>query len=84
MKEVLTMTLKEVKRLKIVNEFVNGTITQIEAATYLSLSERQLRKIVKRFKEEGDKGVINKSRGPTSNRKTKTDIKINKGKVYRL
>jgi hypothetical protein len=37
-------------------------MTQKEAAL-VSLSERQLRRIVKRIREEGDRGIVHRSRG---------------------
>ncbi len=44
-------------------------MTQREAAGLISLTERQIRRIVKRIREEGDVGILHRSRGRPSNRK---------------
>jgi hypothetical protein len=60
---------KELKRLHIIRKVLEKGIRQVEAAEVLGLSSRQIRRIVKRVKLEGDKGVIHKSRGQPSKRR---------------
>ena len=48
---------------------LEGTITQRDAAGLISLTERQIRRMMKRIREEGDEGIRHKSRGRPSNRK---------------
>src|SRR5271157_6226293 len=60
---------RELKRLHVIHKVLEGTITQTEAAELISLTERQIRRIVKRIREEGDEGIRHKSRGRPSHRK---------------
>jgi len=65
---ILTMSQKELKRLHIIRKAIDKGIKQREAAEVLGLSQRQIRRIVKRVREESDKGVIHRSRGIKSHR----------------
>lgn len=47
--------MNELKRITVIQSVVDGIRTQKEAAKILKLSDRQIRKIVKRFKDEGQK-----------------------------
>lgn len=67
--------MRELKRLKVVQEAIDGHITQNEAALMLGLSERQVRRVVRAVREEGDRGVIHKSRGLPSNRRMPDHVK---------
>jgi len=60
---------KELKRLHVIRKVIEGTLTQREAADLVSLTERQIRRIVKRIREEGNEGICHKSRGKPSHRK---------------
>jgi transposase len=51
------------------HKVIKGTLTQKDAADIVSLTERQIRRIVKRIQEEGDGGIRHKSRGKPSLRK---------------
>ena len=60
---------EELKRLHIIGKVLEGIVKQVEAAEILSLSGRQIRRIVKRIRSEGSRGVIHRSRGKPSNRR---------------
>jgi transposase len=66
-RDIIAMSQKELKRLHVIHKVMEGTLTQIRAAEIISLSERQIRRIVKRIGVEGDKGVQHRSRGKESN-----------------
>jgi transposase len=67
--DVIMLRQKELKRLHVIRKVIEGTLTQREAVELASLSERQVRRIVKRIREEGDEGIRHKSRGKPSHRK---------------
>ena len=73
--DILMVRQKELKRLHVIKKVLEKGIKQIEAAEVLCLSSRQIRRIVKRVKLEGDKGVIHKSRGQPSKRRIPDTIK---------
>ncbi len=60
---------KERKRLKVVNRVIEKDITQEEAAKTLGITDRQIRRIVKEVRKNGDSGVMHKSLGRESNNK---------------
>ena len=55
-------TMNELKRITVIQSVVDGIRTQKEAAKILKLSDRQIRKIVKRFKDEGPEGIKHKNK----------------------
>jgi transposase-like protein len=73
----------ELKRLHVIRKVLEGEIKQVEAAEVLSLSGRQIRRIVKRIRVEGDKGIVHKSRGRPSNRRIGGKIRDKVIELYR-
>ena len=70
----LTMSLKERDRMKLVHEYLNQPpspkhLTQAKAAQLAGLSERQFQRLVRRYRVEGDAGLVHQARGRSSNRK---------------
>jgi hypothetical protein len=72
----------ELKRLHVIQKVLEGVIKQVAAAEILSLSGRQIRRIVKRIRREGDSGILHKSRGRPSNRRIPHKIKNRVIKLY--
>jgi len=68
-KDIITMSQQELKRLHIIHKILDKRVKQIEAVDLLGLCERQVRRIVKRVKQEGETGIIHKSRGNRSHNK---------------
>ncbi len=73
----------EWKRLHVIQKVLERVIKQVEAAEILSLSSRQIRRIIKRITIEGDKGIIHKSRGRRSNRRIPGKIRDKVIQLYR-
>lgn len=65
----LTMSKKERNQLQIFHLLDQKEITQKEAAVRLNLTERWVRKKIKRYKNEGDVGLVHKSRGRESEKR---------------
>ncbi|HDK41549.1 MAG TPA: helix-turn-helix domain-containing protein, partial [Nitrospirae bacterium] len=61
-KDIIRMSVKELKRLKIIQEAIGGQITQKTAGSIIGVTERQIRRMTKAVREEGEKGIIHKSR----------------------
>lgn len=68
-RDIITMKQKELKQLHVIHKVLEGSLSQKQAAEVVSLSERQIRRIVKRIEAEGDKGIQHRSRGKESNRR---------------
>ena len=74
-KDIIMATQEELRSLHVVRKAIDKVITQKEAADTIDLSERQVRRKVKRIRQEGEKGAIHRSRGRPSNRATPDKIK---------
>lgn len=66
MEDIFTMSQGELKRLYIIRKAIEKRIKQKEAAEILGIGQRQIRRLVKRVREESDKGIIHRSRGNVS------------------
>jgi len=73
----------ELKRLHVIQKVVERVIKQVEAAEILSLSSRQIRRVIKRIRLEGERGIIHKSRGRPSNRRIPGKIRDKVIQLYR-
>lgn len=79
--DILKMRPKELTRLHVIKKVVAGEVKQVDASALLGLSDRQVRRLVRRVEAEGDYGVIHRSRGRASNRAYPDKLK---GKVIAL
>lgn len=82
-KDIIMLSQRELKRLHLIRKALEGTLKQVEAADILLLSDRQIRRIIKRVRLEGDGGITHKSRGRPSNRRLPKKIKEKAIKLYR-
>lgn len=67
MQELLTMSKKELNRVPVIESVISGSFTQIEAACRLSLSDRQVRRIVSSYRLSGPSALVHRLRGCPSN-----------------
>ena len=63
----VTMSLKELDRLKVLDRVLSKQLTQTEAAKHLGLSRRHVIRLCKSYNLLGEAGLISKRRGQTSN-----------------
>lgn len=70
----LIMSTKERDRLAAIRAVVAGQITQKQAAEQAGISARQMRRVVARYQDEGDAGLIHRSRGRPSNRRYPDEV----------
>lgn len=71
----LIMNTKEINRLSIIEKVIDKKLTQLIAAEHLGLTVRQVKRLVKRYRQDGPKGLTSNRRGSQGNRKY-TDEKI--------
>lgn len=74
-KDMIVMSMREVKRLKAFQSAIERHITQKTAASMVGLSERQVRRMVKGIRERGEKGIIHGLRGQPSNRRFSEEMR---------
>jgi len=77
----LAMSQRERSRLVIMWRVRNRAMTIMEASEVMRISYRQCRRIYKRYREEGDRGLIHRNRGQPSNRRQPYEVK---GKILAL
>jgi transposase len=82
-KDIIMATQRELRRLHVVQKVLEGSLRQTEAAEMLSLSYRQVGRIVVRVREEGPQAVAHRSRGRPSNRKISKEFKDRVLNLYR-
>ena len=63
---ILRMSQKERDRLRVLEIVRSGKIKLVKAADLLMISYRHCKRIYKRFREEGDEGLVHRSRGRKS------------------
>ena len=51
--DIIKMSLRDVQRLKVIQEAIDGHITQKSAASIIELSERQVRRLVQGVADRG-------------------------------
>jgi hypothetical protein len=81
-KDRILMSTKERRRLHLIQQALEKKIKQVEVARVLGLSDRQVRRIVKRVGVEGDEGLVHRSRGQCSNRAIDVKKKVRILKLY--
>jgi len=71
------------RRVKVIVAVLERRVSQVRAAEMLDLSDRQVRRLVRSVRREGDRGVIHKLRGRSSNRRLSDRVKQRVLRLYR-
>ncbi|MGB8951139.1 MAG: hypothetical protein WCC06_00525 [Candidatus Aminicenantales bacterium] len=80
-KDIIMMSPKEAERLKIIHKVMDKEMTQAAGGKFLKLSERQIRRIVKAVKLDGEAGIVHGNRGRESPRKMSEEEEKRIGKL---
>lgn len=80
--DTVTMSAKELRRVHVVRRVVDKQITQVKAGALLGLTDRQIRRLVQRVEQEGDRGLVHRGRGQPSNRRIPEKRKATVLKLY--
>lgn len=67
-KDMFAMNQKERRKLHVIRKVIEREMTQVEAGLAINLTSRQIKRLVRRVRIEGDRGVCHRSRGRRSNR----------------
>jgi len=63
--DTITMTMRELDRLKVVEAVVRGKLKPWRAAEKLQLSTRQIERLAARYRQDGPAGLVSRKRGST-------------------
>jgi hypothetical protein len=69
------MSIEELRRVYIVKQAISRVITQKKASELIELSYRQTKRLVRRVREEGDRGIIHRLRGRRGNRRISEEVR---------
>jgi len=79
---IITMSQKDLNRIQIISKVKEKEVRQKEAAQILGLSERQIRRIVRRVREEGMNGLVHRLRGCVAHNKIDLQKRTKILKIY--
>ena len=65
----MALSTRDRDRLKVLSDAKKGRITQKQAGQHLDVTERQIRRMVTRMREQGDRSILHGLRGQPSNRR---------------
>jgi helix-turn-helix protein len=68
----VTVSMRELDRLKCIQGLIDGQLKQNAVATRLGLTTRQVRRLVRRYEQQGPVGLISRLRDRPSNRRLKS------------
>ncbi|WP_247422366.1 helix-turn-helix domain-containing protein [Ralstonia pseudosolanacearum] len=71
--EVITVSKRELDRLKTVQAVVDGQLRPGVAAERLEITDRQFRRLLERYRQEGPSGLVSRKRGRPSNNRLSVD-----------
>lgn len=81
--DILMVKAEEIKRYQVVGKVFEKSVNQQEAAELLGLSDRQVRRIVRRVRAEGERGVIHRLRGRRGCRRIAEGVRARILAIYR-
>src|SRR6185436_21169177 len=75
MDRLLAMSTKEISRLEVMQRLSKKQMSQREAGRILSLSIRQIKRLLKAFRQSGAGGLVSKHRGRKANNRVPEEVK---------
>src|SRR5665647_2351800 len=69
MVEVVQMSLKEAERYAVIQQVIGRTMGQSDAALWLNISVRQVKRLTRAIRQDGAQGAVSKRWGVPSNRR---------------
>lgn len=66
--EIITMSMREVDRLKVIQAVIDGNLRAVTAARQLDLSRRQVDRLADRYHKDGAPGLVSRKRGQVLHR----------------
>ena len=75
MDRLLAMSTKEISRLEVMQRLSKKQMSQREAGRILSLSRRQIKRLLKRYRQQGAAGLVSQHRGRKANNRLPEEVK---------
>ena len=81
-KDVITMSHKEIDRLSVMQTLDSKSIKQKAVAEQLGISIRQVKMIIRKYRQKGASGLISKRRGVIGNRRLPESTNTEAPRLY--
>jgi transposase len=75
MDKLITMSGKELTRLEVIKRVDEKRLAQKEGAEMLEISTRQIRRLLRRYRQTGASGLVSQRRGKASNHQLSAEVK---------
>jgi hypothetical protein len=62
----ITMSTREIERLKIIHKVMEKRLTQMKARELMGATDLQIRGMLQRVREKGERGIVHENRGRPS------------------
>jgi len=82
-RSTVTMTMRELDRLKVIQAVVGGELRAGAAAERVGMSTRQIRRLAERYRLEGPVGLISRLRNRPSNRRLQEPLENQIARILR-
>jgi transposase len=82
-KELVTLSTREIERLRIIRKVMDRNMTQVEASEILGITDRQIRNIITKIKEKGDRGIAHRNRGRAAPNKMREELEARIGEIIK-
>jgi hypothetical protein len=79
--EIIMMSKKEVDRLRILHRVMDGQMTQVYGAGLLEITDRQVRNLLYKIRDHGDKGIAHGNRGREAPNKMPLELEERIGRL---
>jgi len=80
-KEVITVSKKEVDRLRILHRVMDRQLTQVYGAKLLGISDRHVRNLLQKIHKQGDKAIVHGNRGRVAPNKMPLKLEERIGRI---
>jgi len=80
-KEVITLSRKEIDRLRVIHQVMDRQLLQVDGARLLGLTDRQVRNIIQKVRQKGDEAIAHGNRGWVAANKMPEDEEERIGKI---
>lgn len=80
-KEVITMSKKEVDRLRILHRVMDRQLSQVYGAKLLDITDRQVRNLLHKLRKHGDRGIVHGNRGRQAVNKMPLELEDQIGRI---
>jgi len=80
-KEVITLSRKEIDRLRVIHQVMDRQLLQVDGARLLGLTDRQVRNIIQKVRQKGDEAIAHGNRGRVAANKMPEDKEERIGKI---